>query len=154
MDFGTHSVFPLQFVAATQPINALAFVFDGVNFGASDFAYSAYSMVSSLGIPFLYLSIDNTSQTYLSFSPSPQNTKASKFLKTPSLPSPQNRKFQQILNSENAFYVQVTVALFSILFLFILSSSYKFVGIWVALTIYMSLRALAGFWRYMYMINF
>lgn len=75
----------IPFVAATQPINALAFVFDGVNFGASDFAYSAYSMV--------------------------------------------------------------TVALFSIVFLFILSSSYKFVGIWVALTIYMSLRALAGFWR-------
>lgn len=36
----------MQFVAATQPINALAFVFDGINFGASDFAYSAYSMVS------------------------------------------------------------------------------------------------------------
>jgi len=35
-----------QFVALTQPINALAFVFDGINFGASDFAYSAYSMVS------------------------------------------------------------------------------------------------------------
>lgn len=35
-----------QFVVGTQPINALAFVFDGVNFGASDFAYSAYSMVS------------------------------------------------------------------------------------------------------------
>ncbi|KAK1267257.1 MATE efflux family protein 1 [Acorus gramineus] len=34
----------LQFVAVTQPINALAFVFDGINFGASDFAYSAYSM--------------------------------------------------------------------------------------------------------------
>lgn len=66
---------------------------------------------------------------------------------------PQSTKFQQILNSENAFCVQVTVALFSILFLFILSSSYKFVGIWVALTIYMSLRALAGFWRYVYMIN-
>ncbi|KAK7841122.1 chorismate synthase 2 [Quercus suber] len=33
-----------RFVAATQPINALAFVFDGINFGASDFAYSAYSM--------------------------------------------------------------------------------------------------------------
>lgn len=30
----------------TQPINALAFVFDGINYGASDFAYSAYSMVS------------------------------------------------------------------------------------------------------------
>lgn len=35
-----------QFVAGTQPINSLAFVLDGVNFGASDFAYSAYSMVS------------------------------------------------------------------------------------------------------------
>ncbi|RXI03250.1 hypothetical protein DVH24_003902 [Malus domestica] len=35
-----------QFVAATQPINALAFVFDGVNFGASDFVYSAFSMAS------------------------------------------------------------------------------------------------------------
>ncbi|GER55064.1 MATE efflux family protein [Striga asiatica] len=74
-----------QFVAATQPINALAFVFDGVNFGASDFAYSAYSMV--------------------------------------------------------------TVAIVSIIVLLILSSSNGFVGIWIALTIYMSLRALAGFWR-------
>jgi len=36
-----------QFVAATQPINSLAFVFDGVNYGASDFAYSAYSLASS-----------------------------------------------------------------------------------------------------------
>ncbi|KAF8403822.1 hypothetical protein HHK36_011928 [Tetracentron sinense] len=36
----------IPFVAVTQPINALAFVFDGVNFGASDFAYSAYSMAS------------------------------------------------------------------------------------------------------------
>lgn len=44
-----------QFVATTQPINALAFVFDGVNFGASDFAYSAYSMViSSHDIPFFF----------------------------------------------------------------------------------------------------
>ncbi|KAL3650499.1 hypothetical protein CASFOL_006902 [Castilleja foliolosa] len=34
-----------SFVAATQPINSLAFVFDGVNFGASDFAYSAYSIM-------------------------------------------------------------------------------------------------------------
>ena len=35
-----------QFVAVTQPLNSIAFVFDGVNFGASDFAYSAFSMVS------------------------------------------------------------------------------------------------------------
>ncbi|GFP87021.1 mate efflux family protein 1 [Phtheirospermum japonicum] len=75
----------IPFVAATQPINALAFVFDGVNFGASDFAYSAYSMV--------------------------------------------------------------TVAIISIVVLLILSSSNGFVGIWIALTIYMSLRAFAGFWR-------
>ncbi|CAB4298531.1 unnamed protein product [Prunus armeniaca] len=39
----------LPFVAATQPINSLSFVFDGVNFGASDFAYCAYSLASSGG---------------------------------------------------------------------------------------------------------
>nr|POE61437.1 pentatricopeptide repeat-containing protein dot4, chloroplastic [Quercus suber] len=76
---------PCQFVAATQPINALAFVFDGINFGASDFAYSAYSMIM--------------------------------------------------------------VAIISILCLFLLSSGHGFIGIWVALTIFMSLRAFAGFWR-------
>lgn len=75
----------IPFVAGTQPINALAFVFDGVNFGASDFAYSAYSMVM--------------------------------------------------------------VAVVSIMCLFILSSLHGFVGIWIALAIYMSLRALAGFSR-------
>lgn len=75
----------IPFVAATQPINALAFVFDGVNFGASDFTYSASSMV--------------------------------------------------------------LVAILSILCLFVLSSTNGFVGIWVALTIYMSLRTFAGFWR-------
>lgn len=75
----------IPFVALTQPINALAFVFDGINFGASDFAYSALSMVM--------------------------------------------------------------VAIVSILCLVVLSARYGFVGIWVALTIYMSLRACAGFWR-------
>lgn len=75
----------IPFVAVTQPINALAFVFDGINYGASDFAYSAYSMV--------------------------------------------------------------LVALISLSCLYILSSSFGFIGIWVALCIYMSLRAFAGFWR-------
>ncbi|XP_061954576.1 protein DETOXIFICATION 42-like isoform X2 [Populus nigra] len=75
----------IPFVAATQPINVLAFVFDGVNYGASDFAYSAYSMV--------------------------------------------------------------LVAIISILCLFTLSSSHGYVGIWVALATFMSLRALAGFLR-------
>ncbi|XAR54357.1 hypothetical protein NMG60_11029443 [Bertholletia excelsa] len=75
----------IPFVAATQPINSLAFVFDGVNFGASDFVFSACSMV--------------------------------------------------------------LVAMVSIASLFILSKSNGFVGIWLALTIYMGLRAFAGVWR-------
>ncbi|KAL8142929.1 hypothetical protein V2J09_015961 [Rumex salicifolius] len=75
----------IPFVAATQPINALAFIFDGINYGASDFAYSASSMIC--------------------------------------------------------------VAIVSILCLLSLSSSNGFVGIWISLSIYMSFRALAGFWR-------
>ncbi|XP_022026773.1 protein DETOXIFICATION 42 [Helianthus annuus] len=35
----------VPFVAGTQTINSIAFIFDGVNFGAHDFAYSAYSMI-------------------------------------------------------------------------------------------------------------
>lgn len=75
----------IPFVVVTQPINSLAFVFDGINYGASDFSYSAYSMIS--------------------------------------------------------------VAAVSIILLLLLSSSFGFVGIWLALSIFMSLRALAGFWR-------
>lgn len=36
------NLFP--FVAGTQPMNALAVVFDSINFGAPNFVYSAYSM--------------------------------------------------------------------------------------------------------------
>ncbi|XP_030494235.2 protein DETOXIFICATION 42 [Cannabis sativa] len=75
----------IPFVAVTQPINALAFVFDGINYGASDFAYSAYSMV--------------------------------------------------------------LVGIISIWCLFVLSSTYGFVGIWIALSLYMTLRTCVGFWR-------
>ncbi|CAA6667320.1 unnamed protein product [Spirodela intermedia] len=78
-----HTVLP--FVAATQPINSLAFVFDGINFGASDYIYSAYSMV--------------------------------------------------------------LVAILSVISLFMLSSSHGFIGIWISLTIYISLRMFAGIWR-------
>ena len=35
----------IPFVAATQPLNTMAFVFDGINFGASNFSYAVYSMV-------------------------------------------------------------------------------------------------------------
>ncbi|PUZ53290.1 hypothetical protein GQ55_5G041400 [Panicum hallii var. hallii] len=75
----------VPFVAGTQTLNTLAFVFDGINFGASDYAFSAYSMfgVAAVSIPSLIL----------------------------------------------------------------LSSHGGFVGIWIALTIYMSVRALASTWR-------
>lgn len=33
------------FVAGTQPLNALAFIFDGIHYGVSDFQYAAYSMM-------------------------------------------------------------------------------------------------------------
>lgn len=75
----------IPFVALSQPLNALAFCFDGINFGASDFAYSAYSLVM--------------------------------------------------------------VSIVSIICIVLLSSSYGFIGLWVALTIYMSLRMLAGLLR-------
>ncbi|KAG5552882.1 hypothetical protein RHGRI_010853 [Rhododendron griersonianum] len=37
--------FRILFVAGSQPINALAFVLDGLYYGVSDFGYAAYSMV-------------------------------------------------------------------------------------------------------------
>ncbi|KAL2622374.1 hypothetical protein R1flu_002579 [Riccia fluitans] len=37
--------FILPFVILTQPINSLAFVFDGIYYGVSDFAFAAYSMI-------------------------------------------------------------------------------------------------------------
>ncbi|XP_052733848.1 protein DETOXIFICATION 43-like isoform X2 [Vigna angularis] len=75
----------LPFVAATQPINSLAFVFDGVNYGASDFAYSACSLV--------------------------------------------------------------VVSIISVAIEFVLYRAKHFIGIWIALTIYMTLRMMAGVWR-------
>ncbi|KAK8943763.1 MATE efflux family protein 1 [Platanthera guangdongensis] len=75
----------IPFVAGTQTINSLAFVLDGVNFGASDYTFSAYSMVAVAAV---------------------------------SIPS-----------------------------LIFLSISHGFVGIWIALTIYMSLRTVASVWR-------
>ncbi|KAK9159192.1 hypothetical protein Scep_005766 [Stephania cephalantha] len=37
--------FPELFVAGSQPMNAIAFVIDGLYYGVSDFTYAAYSMV-------------------------------------------------------------------------------------------------------------
>lgn len=38
----------LQFVAGSQPVNAIAFVVDGLYYGVSDYEYAAYSMVIPL----------------------------------------------------------------------------------------------------------
>ncbi|KAL6640857.1 hypothetical protein ACP70R_019038 [Stipagrostis hirtigluma subsp. patula] len=80
-----HIYIGIPFVCLTQPINTLAFVFDGVNYGASDFGYAAYSMV--------------------------------------------------------------LVAIISIICIVTLANYNGFIGIWMALAIYMSLRTFAGFWR-------
>lgn len=41
----------MQFVSASQPINALAFIFDGLHYGVSDFPYAARSMVRECSFP-------------------------------------------------------------------------------------------------------
>ncbi|XP_017257026.1 protein DETOXIFICATION 43 [Daucus carota subsp. sativus] len=75
----------IPFVAATQPINNLAFAFDGLYYGASDFLYSTYSMVIAV--------------------------------------------------------------ILSIASLLLLAKSNGFAGIWLALSIFMSLRVFAGVLR-------
>ncbi|KAF3336402.1 MATE efflux family protein 1-like protein [Carex littledalei] len=40
----------ILFVAGLQTVNSVAFVFDGINFGASDYTFSAYSMVGVAAI--------------------------------------------------------------------------------------------------------
>ncbi|GJN12884.1 hypothetical protein PR202_ga31206 [Eleusine coracana subsp. coracana] len=80
-----HIYIGIPFVCLTQPINTLAFVFDGINYGASDFGYAAYSMV--------------------------------------------------------------LVAIISIISIITLANYSGFIGIWIALSVYMGLRLFAGFWR-------
>ncbi|XP_073033570.1 protein DETOXIFICATION 45, chloroplastic isoform X4 [Primulina eburnea] len=45
----------LQFVSASQPINALAFIFDGLHYGVSDFPYAARSMMVIGAVSSAYL---------------------------------------------------------------------------------------------------
>jgi len=93
-------------------------VFDGINFGASDYTYSAYSMVNS----FSHLLIKKKNSSCFSSETLPNNEP-----------------------NEN---LQVAVASVSIPCLVYLSAHNGFIGIWVALTIYMSLRTIASTWRY------
>ncbi|KAI4297853.1 hypothetical protein L6164_037716 [Bauhinia variegata] len=48
------------FVSASQPFNALAYIFDGLHYGVSDFPYAAFSMVL----------VGAVSSTFLMFAPS------------------------------------------------------------------------------------
>ncbi|CAH9106907.1 unnamed protein product [Cuscuta epithymum] len=45
----------ILFVSASQPINALAFIFDGLHYGVSDFAYAARSMMVVGGLSSSFL---------------------------------------------------------------------------------------------------
>ncbi|KAL6640660.1 hypothetical protein ACP70R_021783 [Stipagrostis hirtigluma subsp. patula] len=73
------------FVTISQPVNAIAFVADGLYYGVSDFAYAAYSTLFAGAI--------------------------------------------------------------SSIFLLVAAPKFGLGGIWVGLTLFMSLRAIAGFWR-------
>lgn len=73
------------FVTISQPINAIAFVADGLYYGVSDFAYAAYSTVFAGAV--------------------------------------------------------------SSAFLLVVAPKFGLGGVWAGLTLFMSLRAIAGFWR-------
>lgn len=45
----------ILFVSASQPINALAYIFDGLHYGVSDFKYAAVSMMASGAISSAFL---------------------------------------------------------------------------------------------------
>jgi len=75
----------LQFVTVSQPVNAIAFVADGLYYGVSDFAYAAYSTFFAGAI--------------------------------------------------------------SSIFLLVAAPKFGLGGIWAGLTLFMSLRAIAGLWR-------
>ena len=136
----------------TQPINALAFIFDGINYGASDFAYSAYSMASLpnpwlLPMISLFGFLEWVKEEYPDYfnqhwvSNQLKYSVPGTFLKLTDI----SMALSHIISIP--LCPQVLVSLMSILCLFILSSSHGFIGLWIALSIYMSLRTFAGFWR-------
>ncbi|VAH92600.1 unnamed protein product [Triticum turgidum subsp. durum] len=81
------------FVTITQPINAIAFVFDGLYYGVSDFGYAAYSTVLFLSPLLLFAGVVASA------------------------------------------------------FLLVVGPNFGLGGVWAGLTLFMGLRAVAGFWR-------
>jgi hypothetical protein len=50
----------LQFVTISQPVNAIAFVADGLYYGVSDFAYAAYSTVLIYALTLSHYFVSNS----------------------------------------------------------------------------------------------
>ncbi|WVZ54943.1 hypothetical protein U9M48_005670 [Paspalum notatum var. saurae] len=107
------------FVTISQPVNAIAFVADGLYYGVSDFAYAAYSTVLIL-IPTL-----SRSRSYY-------------HVYIAQLCRP---------NHVESMLFQFFAGVVSSVFLLVAAPKFGLGGIWAGLTLFMSLRAIAGFWR-------
>lgn len=118
----------LQFVAISQPVNAIAFVADGLYYGVSDFAYAAYSTVL-IYTPTLshYFFLSLTLQRYHVIS----------------------YHLAQLCHANHIdiWLFQFFAGAVSSAFLLIAAPKFGLGGIWAGLTLFMSLRAIAGFWR-------
>ncbi|WVZ54802.1 hypothetical protein U9M48_005547 [Paspalum notatum var. saurae] len=115
------------FVTISQPVNAIAFVADGLYYGVSDFAYAAYS-------------------TVLIHTPT-----LSCFIISPILSHYHVISYHiaQVCHSnrvESSLF-QFFAGAVSSVFLLVAAPKFGLGGIWAGLTLFMSLRAIAGFWR-------
>uniref|UniRef100_J3NAP4 Protein DETOXIFICATION n=1 Tax=Oryza brachyantha TaxID=4533 RepID=J3NAP4_ORYBR len=105
------------FVTISQPINAVAFVADGLYYGVSDFSFAAYSTVQSSSV---ILSHSHRIATCYSC-----NTQAILIYLL----------FQLLAGAVSSAVMLVVAPKFGL------------GGVWAGLTLFMSLRAIAGFWR-------
>lgn len=106
-----------QFVTISQPINAIAFVADGLYYGVSDFAYAAYSTVEISTPTLSHYSVIGYSCSFVILA----------------------------ILIYSAF--QVFAGAVSSAFLLVVAPKFGLGGVWAGLTLFMSLRAIAGFWR-------
>lgn len=124
--------FDLQFVATTQPINALAFIFDGLFFGSSDFSYAALSMVIYGWKSFFLSENQNSVSNACCYMHQIKGT----YIPT-------------CLQWRTWVCLQIIVTIISSGVMFLAESKLKFIGIWVGLTVLMTMRMLTGFLRYL-----
>ena len=112
----------LKFVSASQPINALAFIFDGLHYGVSDFSYSASSMVCAYNI-----------LCYFDHATAVASVCSDVFL--------------SVLIYQSLFNPQMVVGALSSLYLLYAPKVFGLPGVWAGLALFMSLRMTAGFMR-------